>query len=456
MSSYEYSRLEDDLIYQIQIKPSDTYIANLHPPLRDLLIDRHNNSEELRSRISNVPQRTYYNYLRWIEQVEMYPFLYSVSAYVSSSSKYFDSLSAYYSQQSRSFDKFFPIAVRYTDNKNVWLIERPPFLATIDFKNSRSNSIGSPKQYSIWMPWTVMLLTMDPTSSFYEASLFFNDGPISSLEDKAVNCIYPNIYSGGRMCLNQTLTHLQQHLAETNSFDPATIYNFILNDYMTGGWNTDLGIGGFDKVASTSKTAAKARHTIIHGDSSQPKKYRSCLTPTGRVSQKKYIPNFLNYFSHAPLEEIMQMVTESKNSAYGFSTYQSQIESASQSVSRINPFAEPFNSLLHSTNSLYSVFHLYVDTSVMEKINFTASDSMNEYDEKICNLVFEYIDNSLSSEISQLRSNPDHSYYNSNPLNLYLTMQDDKEYITTFDPSIHDKDFFELKFPIKNQQVQNV
>jgi hypothetical protein len=43
------------------------------------------------------------------------------------------------SHQLNDFNDLYPIAVRYTDNKNVWLIERPPFKATINFKNAKSH-----------------------------------------------------------------------------------------------------------------------------------------------------------------------------------------------------------------------------------------------------------------------------------------------------------------------------
>ena len=208
--------------------------------------------------------------------------------------------------------KFYPIAVRYTNNVNYWIIERPPFLAKIDFKQGRSNSAVDSKDYEIWIPWTVMVVDMDPKTSMYKASLFFNDAPISSLDEKAIPCFLMNMYDDGNMCLNQTSIYLQQHLADTQSFDIFTVYNFILNDYMSGGWNTDLGINIFDRLRAASLPFAKLGEQAIFGNPSL--KTKPSRTPTGKRKDNVYYHNVLTELCNLSLPEIMSLVTSAKAS----------------------------------------------------------------------------------------------------------------------------------------------
>lgn len=200
----------------------------------------------------------------------------------------------------KSFDDVYPIAVRWTNNKDLWLIERPPFQTKISFRNARSNS---PTQkvhtFDIWVPWTLMLLQAQPEQSNYNAWLYFNDGPLNSDQDSVIPCFYPNMYNDARMCLNQTSVLLQMHLAETNKFDIRTIYNFIINDYMSGGWNLDLGISIFESIALKSNSRIKELYGQITDGYTN---YRAT----------KKVLSFLKLFSKLSLEDILSLVSTAK------------------------------------------------------------------------------------------------------------------------------------------------
>ena len=229
--------------------------------------------------------------------------------------------------------KFYPIAVRYTNNINYWIIERPPFLAKIDFKQGRSNSVVDSKDYEIWIPWTVMIIDMDPKTSMYKSSLFFNDGPMSSLDEKAIPCFLMNMYEDGNMCLNQTSVYLQQHLADTQSFDIFTVYNFILNDYMSGGWNTDLGMNVFDRLRSTCVDFIKISDRAILGNPNL--KTKVSRTPTGRRKDNIYFHNVLTEISALSLSEMMSLVTAAKKSlADPTARYANNYKTYSQLINR--------------------------------------------------------------------------------------------------------------------------
>lgn len=142
-------------------------------------------------------------------------------------------------------NSLYPIAVRYVSNDNVYVIERPPFRLSVDFKNSRA-AYDSPKikPVEIWIPWTVMVLPWNQVVNGEPSNLrlYFNDGPIQSLDDCVVAPYLPNSYSDGRICWSNSFSNLLSQLNTTgpDSVDVNYLYSSILNDYLMGGWNTDL------------------------------------------------------------------------------------------------------------------------------------------------------------------------------------------------------------------------
>ena len=139
----------------------------------------------------------------------------------------------------------YPIAVRYITKENVYIIERPPFKLSVDFKNApASYAKDKITPLDIWIPWTVMVL---PVSDIISGDpgrlrLFFNDGPIQSLDDTVIHGYLPNSYSDGRICWSNSFNQLisQLNVSGPENIDINYLYSSILNDYMMGGWNTDL------------------------------------------------------------------------------------------------------------------------------------------------------------------------------------------------------------------------
>lgn len=458
MPQYECSHLDNGLIYNVSTYENHVTINDLFPSFRDLLVDRDKASSSSNSRIlqTNYYSHTYqYNYNNKSTN-RIYPLVYEVKAVISSASRYFNQLTSYYSSSDVTFNDFYPIAVRYTDGKNIWLIERPPFLANIDFKNSRSSWEGKQKDYSIWMPWTTMLLVSNPTNSHYDAHLFINDGPITSLDDYAIPCIFPNIYGDGRMCLNQTSIGLQQHVASINKFDISTIYNYIINDYMTGGWNTDLGIQVFDKITSFSKSAKLAKHKIVHGDPSQKKIYPSAVTAAGRISAKKYIPNFINYFSRSSLDEINTIISEAKqtiaaNNNGWFRTYSDIISSVTKNFSSTHTYSTPLE-VPNPTNYIYVIYRLLCDLDVSNALTEAANGDDNTYEFELFENMIQFIKTDLHSDIELLQQDSSYSSYSPAPRYIYAESPTN---IFPLDLNIHDKEYFNSKYPILNEAVQN-
>lgn len=203
---------------------------------------------------------------------------------------------------------FYPNAVRWTDGSHCFLIERPPFKSEVTFKPSRSNSYREASKHTMWFPWTVMFIYADPSQSIYSAFLYLNDGPITSLDDTLINPFYFNLYQDSRMCLNQSYTMLQQHLAETGSFDISNIYNFLINDYMTGGWNLDLAIPSPPPKSNIAKILSACRSPKWCYENGLVKRKPKTLSYSVNNMYKMY----MQYLSALSLDQVLNLVTDYK------------------------------------------------------------------------------------------------------------------------------------------------
>lgn len=314
----------DDKLCQTADLQVDTYsttsmsLRNFPPSFISLLqsIKEHNNNERDNSVFRHpILEQNYYRYHNLSEN---YPKIGLLNYFASKSSSFIQHVNTKMSPPLKeiSSEDLYPIAVRYTNNRDVWIIERPPFQANVTFKSARSNSsLQKSSTYQIWMPWTVMVLNVNFSSSYYSARLLFNDKPLESFDDKLMSCFFPNMYNDARMCLNQTSVELQQYLASTNSYNISTVYNYIINDYMSGGWNTDLGVGAYTAHFSShnqnTPSLEKMKNVIYNGDSDL--KIKSVYSPTGRISYNKQIINLLKYTSTLSMDEMLKIISEAKN-----------------------------------------------------------------------------------------------------------------------------------------------
>lgn len=320
-----------------------------------------------------------------------------------------------------SFSNIYPIAVRYTDGKKVWLIERPPFKAQITYKASPASSNAEHTPLEMWMPWTVMLLIAEPEQSHYVSYLYFNDSPITSFDDLAVPCFHMNMYQDARMCLSVSYSLLQHHLSETNSYTISNIYNFILNDYMSGGWNADLGLHVFESLSRYSKTAQSLSLSIKNGDNDL--KLKSARTATGRISWKKYYKNYFQYFSNLELNEILSLITSikkdtSEHTHHHLSTYSQVIKSftstSESSVDKLINFDFNLFPYIRTEKRLFihSKFNSLFDSDNPDSANFI----------KELNLVlFKYFLEENKQEIYTMLSNEDYiTNSSSHSINIFV------------------------------------
>lgn len=274
-----------------------------------------------------------------------FPKIFSFNYIVKKSSDFFDHVKTLISPPDIKTDdqQIYPIAVRYTNGKNLWVIERPPFKATITYRATRSNSTSEKyRQYTMWMPWTVMVLNIDFVSNYYDSYLFFNDSSLQSFDDQLVPCFFPNIYADGRMCLNQTYTGLQQYLYETQSFNVASVYNYIMNDYMSGGWNLDLGASVFDRyiprsLSSNLPNIKKLYDVIINGDKSIKVKPIKSNSNYNYIPYTRKLSASFAYFASLETQQMLDIISESKT--------QSQSNSLASIISKLENSHIDFSSL---------------------------------------------------------------------------------------------------------------
>lgn len=398
------------------------------------------------------PTSTYYGA---IQTSDYYPKIHKVNYLVKNTSSFMKFLQNNYSLNinSLNLNELYPIAVRYTNNKNLWVIERPPFQATITYRQTRSSSKSEKYlTFDIYMPWTIMVLDIDYHSSFYSAWVYFNDSPLQSLDDEIIPCFFPNTYTDGRLCLNQTTIGLQRYLADTNQFTISNVYNYLLNDYMSGGWNLDLGIQTFDYITSNVTTdfslLYKTKEAVRYGDNSL--NIKSSITPTGRINYSKMITNLLKYFSTLSLDQSLQFVSEAKQSSQKIKRVTTlnkvleNITSSSRSHSDFSSFFNDFFSNVSQSSIYYSAYLISHPDSLISNDHYGNTADYKDDMVALMASLSSFLTSHHSDKIKAAIDDP--SYYNVHLLNTkdYILLNPDNTF-SLYDSS---QEEFPSSFPI--------
>lgn len=439
--NYYYDYLDTSVASQIFFNLSTSSSISMFPKqILQAIIDYHNTHSNLEPRDFSTMKGTYGNYLYRIPFAYSLPHLAEVSYKATSADNLFNNFRLNSSQFNlSSFNSPHPIAVRYTNGTDFYIVERPPFKTTVSYRKARSSSLNN--QYytvDLWVPWTYMILQYNPEISHYQSYLYFNDGPITSLDEPAIPCFYPNMYDDARMCLNQTTVTLQQYLSETNDYSVFSVYNFIFNDYMTGGWNLDLGVNSFLRTFHMSDQCKDIHNRLTEGYR-RPNPY-----------SPNYFVKFLKYFSTLSLEEVTSLVTslkKSKNSLHytvssepsGYPSINSHIKKIQSSQDNSINFTHLLNQSFNSQNcSLNISFMLFIDPSYPVRDLFTSRVITQEH-KVFFDSIHKYINQNYSSHIQNLKDKQpsSHSFYqNSAPSNAVYFESPDKVYnVSEYDSS---------------------
>lgn len=252
----------------------------------------------------------------------------------------------------------YPLAVRYaSDDKNVYVIERPPFQIDVDFSTSKSyNYRTSPKYLTsakMWIPWTVCVISLEPKShtfsSAFSFSIYFNDSPLSSFSDNLVPCFLPNS-SSGNICMGQDAQPVIQLIKDKAPI--ADIYNSLFNSYFAG-WNCDLQ----NALPYNSYFYEKQIIQRILKTNKGPKNYESI---GGSRSTGKTYNQMLYLLSQLSLEELLGYISHCKNTLNIVSqrrreldpNYPSNIETSIKSQVNKRYITRDYNSPSYTSPSL--------------------------------------------------------------------------------------------------------
>ena len=212
-----------------------------------------------------------------------------------------------------------PIAVRAIQN-NTYVIERPPFKTSVRLTGARAARVKKEASVlcEIWIPWTVSVLTMPTESSGYPSlRMFYNDGPLSSMEDPLITPWTANFHYSGEICLGQTSANFMDAVAN-NIIDPLSVtqvYHYLVNDYFNGGWNLDLGGGIISTLCNQS--IGKFTNNILEDSdlSARAKQQKVQIRDTKQVRAREAtkIKNAYITWSLLDLSEVLNAVKLCKN-----------------------------------------------------------------------------------------------------------------------------------------------
>lgn len=152
----------------------------------------------------------------------------------------------------------YPIAVRMVTKDGNYYIERPPFKLTLDFRPNFKHNI------ELWVPWTITVINKN---NINKVKIFFSGKSLQSTEDNYFPSVFPNTYQDGSICFSNSLSDAGFcDLIDNQKFDIRHIYSFIFNEYMNGGWNSDL---------SPNTDAGDLRHLPVSDNFPLLKRYSS-------------------------------------------------------------------------------------------------------------------------------------------------------------------------------------
>jgi len=328
--------------------------------------------------------KEFYKYAKSIDENSPIPLLNEIEFIHQST---FNTTAFYSFKNKKNIDKFnehvYPMAVRYVSKNNTYVIERPPFQLDIDFRLGPAHSTA-PKMdpLKIWVPWTVMVFNGNEFSSgsFSSLKLFFNDGPLQSIEDKLIPCFYPNSYPDGKICFSSSLNDFNNNL-DLSQFDQGNIgyiYNYIFNNYMMGGWNADLSFNNYRFAKAFTSNYSHPTidlFTIPYHDFTFSEKMKKIVPKSLINGYKKYYDSFFNFnnsrlinkpykifarnfavLSAFTLEQTLSLVSELKEVPIVADSYYDNHNN--KSVAKIIATAD-FNYLNDSnkkTNSIQSIY----------------------------------------------------------------------------------------------------
>jgi hypothetical protein len=201
----------------------------------------------------------------------------------------------------------YPIAVRYL-TPNYAVIERPPFQIKVDYSPSKSGlKRRSIKPVTIWIPWTVLIADLTPGNFFAGSRLYFNDKPLETLDDVIAFPYTSNIFGDGRICMGRSSYALNE--VDQNNY--TALYHAFINEYFSGGWNSDTDSGTYHRMLNASPDKIPNLSYVTEEFLSKMKSNKISFYKSSSYAFST--ANLYYSFSLLNLEETLAVVTDYKN-----------------------------------------------------------------------------------------------------------------------------------------------
>jgi len=233
----------------------------------------------------------------------------------------------------------YPVGLRYIDNENeVAVFERPPFKMNIDFSPVKARQLSSKyrkryemKEVSIWVPWTVYLFNLSSKNQI-NMSVYFNDRPLSSVDDVVFNCLLPNVFVEGKVCFgdyHNDINDFHAKMVKKKNYSLKNLFNECLSYFYSGGWNSDIIPHGplpsflrmYDSTRSMKLTLKNDKTIAIYERAHETAQYYDVSKTRGShhlirrnfsngFSNTNHLENYLNalcLWSQYSLEEVMYL-----------------------------------------------------------------------------------------------------------------------------------------------------
>jgi len=257
----------------------------------------------------------------------------------------------------------YPIAVRYID-KGIVLVERPPFQMKVDYSPTKSNRARRPiKPVTVWVPWTVTVYNLSggPDDLVNSYKIYFNDAPMSSLDDRVITNYFCNVYGDGKICLGSSTRSIYDKLNNNEITSFAQLHSFMFNEYFSGGWNADLGSNLYSLMMSTKSPYLIQNYSNLSDSPIDVRAKQSKIKFSKSHNTVYEIANSFYNLSLLTLEETLDMVTTCKGINFHYNkTIKSIIDQSQQSVdSYLDPIDFSDN---HSSN--YCIVNLILDNTL--------------------------------------------------------------------------------------------
>ena len=258
----------------------------------------------------------------------------------------------------------YPIAVRYMNN-GIVLVERPPFQMKVDYSPTKSNRVRRPiKPVMVWVPWTITVynLSAGADSLVNSYKIYFNDSPMSSLDDRVITNFFCNVYGDGKICLGNSTHNIYQKINNNEITSFAELHSYMFNEYFSGGWNADLGSNLHSLLMSTKSPYLIQNYSNLSDSPIDVRAKQSKIKFSKSHNTVYEIANSFYNLSLLTLEETLDIVTTSKGINYHYNKKIQSIIDQTQEQS-VDTYIDPID-FSNNYSANFSVVNLCLDNTL--------------------------------------------------------------------------------------------